>query len=300
MDARSAAPASSPGRTVPTPPDRRRAGPRLHLRDLRRPRWSSAGDTTPSGDPIEIETAIEVGNIFKLGTRYSEPLGATYLDPDGVERPIVDGQLRDRPGPDRRRIGRAAGRRARDRLAAVRSRPGRFTSCALGKGGDEVADAAEALYEALEAAGDRDAARRSHRSGHGGEADRRRADRLSAADHRRQARPRRGRRRGAGPLHAARTNGSRSPTRRSACGRSSRASTRGDSGARRREATAALATAPVRHRPLRPGAAADPRRAAAAPVHAAEPDRLRAARRDPGLPRDRASAPATAATRSPR
>ena len=41
--------------------------------------------------PIEIEPAIEVGNIFKLGTRYSEPLGANYLDESGAERPIVMG-----------------------------------------------------------------------------------------------------------------------------------------------------------------------------------------------------------------
>jgi prolyl-tRNA synthetase len=32
-----------------------------------------------------------VGNIFKLGTRYSEPLGANFLDEDGQERPIVMG-----------------------------------------------------------------------------------------------------------------------------------------------------------------------------------------------------------------
>ena len=31
-----------------------------------------AGDTTPGGEAIEIEPAIEIGNIFKLGTRYSE------------------------------------------------------------------------------------------------------------------------------------------------------------------------------------------------------------------------------------
>src|SRR5215208_6212245 len=37
------------------------------------------GDTV-DGHPIRIEPAIEVGNIFKLGTRYSERLGATYLD----------------------------------------------------------------------------------------------------------------------------------------------------------------------------------------------------------------------------
>ena len=41
-----------------------------------------AGDTV-NGAAIRIEPAIEVGNIFKLGTRYSEPLGATYLDESG-------------------------------------------------------------------------------------------------------------------------------------------------------------------------------------------------------------------------
>jgi prolyl-tRNA synthetase len=41
-----------------------------------------AGDTI-NGSTIRIEPAIEIGNIFKLGTRYSEPLNATYLDEDG-------------------------------------------------------------------------------------------------------------------------------------------------------------------------------------------------------------------------
>jgi prolyl-tRNA synthetase len=50
-----------------------------------------AGDTAPGGGTIEIEPAIEVANIFKLGTRYSEPLGATYLDEQGNEQPIVMG-----------------------------------------------------------------------------------------------------------------------------------------------------------------------------------------------------------------
>lgn len=44
-----------------------------------------------SGAPLELEPVIEVGNIFKLGTRYSEPLDATYLDQDGQERLIVMG-----------------------------------------------------------------------------------------------------------------------------------------------------------------------------------------------------------------
>src|SRR5829696_7244849 len=46
-----------------------------------------AGDTV-DGHPIRIEPAIEVGNIFKLGTRYAEPFGATYLDESGAEQLI--------------------------------------------------------------------------------------------------------------------------------------------------------------------------------------------------------------------
>jgi prolyl-tRNA synthetase len=43
------------------------------------------------GQPIRIERVIEVGNIFKLGTKYSVPLKAVYLDERGQERPIVMG-----------------------------------------------------------------------------------------------------------------------------------------------------------------------------------------------------------------
>jgi prolyl-tRNA synthetase len=46
-----------------------------------------AGDTV-NGSVIRIEPAIEVGNIFKLGTRYSEPLQARYLDESGTEQLI--------------------------------------------------------------------------------------------------------------------------------------------------------------------------------------------------------------------
>ncbi len=43
---------------------------------------------TRNGQPLTLEPAIEIGNIFKLGTRYSEPLGASYLDESGVELAI--------------------------------------------------------------------------------------------------------------------------------------------------------------------------------------------------------------------
>ncbi|HET6831875.1 MAG TPA: His/Gly/Thr/Pro-type tRNA ligase C-terminal domain-containing protein, partial [Solirubrobacterales bacterium] len=111
-----------------------------------------AGDLTAAGDPIEIETAIEVGNIFKLGTRYSEVLGATYLDPDGVERPIVMGSYGIGPA----RIVAAAVEQRADELGISwppAIAPWQLHVCALGKGGDEVAAAAEELYEACTAAG---------------------------------------------------------------------------------------------------------------------------------------------------
>jgi prolyl-tRNA synthetase len=43
------------------------------------------------GGALSFQTAIEIGHIFKLGTRYSIPLEATYLDDDGQEKPLVMG-----------------------------------------------------------------------------------------------------------------------------------------------------------------------------------------------------------------
>jgi prolyl-tRNA synthetase len=50
------------------------------------------GDGCPNCDgTLQIERVIEIGNIFKLGTKYSVPLNATYLDESGREQPIVMG-----------------------------------------------------------------------------------------------------------------------------------------------------------------------------------------------------------------
>ena len=51
-----------------------------------------AGDACPQCDgTVRLENGIEVGNIFKLGTRYTTALGATYLGEDGERHPIVMG-----------------------------------------------------------------------------------------------------------------------------------------------------------------------------------------------------------------
>lgn len=51
-----------------------------------------AGDgCAKCGKTLRTERVIEIGNIFKLGTRYSVPLKANYLDESGAEKPIVMG-----------------------------------------------------------------------------------------------------------------------------------------------------------------------------------------------------------------
>ena len=50
------------------------------------------GDGCPRcGSPLRASRGVEVGNIFKLGTRYSAAMGATYLDENGGAKPIVMG-----------------------------------------------------------------------------------------------------------------------------------------------------------------------------------------------------------------
>jgi prolyl-tRNA synthetase len=64
--------------------------------DLREVR---AGDACPEcGGHLRLQAAIEVGHIFKLGTRYSEPLKATFVDEDGTERPLIMGSYGIGPG----------------------------------------------------------------------------------------------------------------------------------------------------------------------------------------------------------
>jgi prolyl-tRNA synthetase len=111
-----------------------------------------AGDTAPGGGTIEIEPAIEVGNIFKLGTRYSEPLGATYLDESGSERPIVMGSYGIGPA----RIVAAAIEQGADERGIVwpaSIAPWQAHLVSLAKAGEEEREAADRLYEELVAGG---------------------------------------------------------------------------------------------------------------------------------------------------
>jgi prolyl-tRNA synthetase len=64
----------------------------LPLAELADIRVITESDPCPRcGGKIEIKRGIEVGHIFKLGTKYSESMGATFLDSQGKERPIIMG-----------------------------------------------------------------------------------------------------------------------------------------------------------------------------------------------------------------
>ncbi len=50
------------------------------------------GDGCPNCQAaLKAVRGVELGNIFKLGTRYSQALGATFLDKDGIEKPVIMG-----------------------------------------------------------------------------------------------------------------------------------------------------------------------------------------------------------------
>jgi prolyl-tRNA synthetase len=106
-----------------------------------------AGDTV-NGNPIRIEPAIEVGNIFKLGTRFSEPLGATYLDESGTARPIWMGSYGLGPA----RIAAAAVEQYADEAGISWPRtiaPFDIHLVGLGKEGSEERAVAERVYGEL-------------------------------------------------------------------------------------------------------------------------------------------------------
>jgi prolyl-tRNA synthetase len=110
------------------------------------------GDLCPDGAPIKIEPAIEVGNIFKLGTRYSDPLGARYLDEHGKEQLIWMGSYGIGPA----RIVAAAIEQYADEQGISWPRsvaPFDVALVTLGKEGEEARTVADGLYEELREAG---------------------------------------------------------------------------------------------------------------------------------------------------
>ena len=109
------------------------------------------GDTV-AGHTIRIERAIEVGNIFKLGVRYSEPLRASYLDESGKEQLIWMGSYGFGPA----RAAAAAVEQYHDEHGISWPRalaPFDIELVVLAKQGSEERTLADTLYERLQALG---------------------------------------------------------------------------------------------------------------------------------------------------
>ncbi|HEX9019524.1 MAG TPA: YbaK/EbsC family protein, partial [Anaerolineaceae bacterium] len=113
------------------------------------------GDACPQcGAPLHARRGVEVGNIFQLGTRYTQALGATFTDAAGQEQPVVMGSY----GIGIGRLLACIAEEHHDERglvwpAAVAPFPVHLVVL-MGRGGlDETRDSAERLYAELCAAG---------------------------------------------------------------------------------------------------------------------------------------------------
>jgi prolyl-tRNA synthetase len=139
--------------------------PDTHVRNVNYPRdfavdmmvniaTAMPGDGCPrcgKGELLSVR-GIELGHVFKLGTFYSERLGATYLDRDGVERPILMGCY----GIGIGRLLAAAIEQNHDEkgiIWPVTIAPYQVHLCSISADNSEVASAAEGLYLQLQQKG---------------------------------------------------------------------------------------------------------------------------------------------------
>jgi prolyl-tRNA synthetase len=114
---------------------------------------AGAGDAcVQCGKPLRIERVIEVGNIFKLGTKYSVPLKANYLDESGNEKPIIMGSYGIGPA----RIAAAAIEQGNDENGIIwplSIAPYQVLIVPVNVQDAKTMDAAEEIYAALEEKG---------------------------------------------------------------------------------------------------------------------------------------------------
>jgi prolyl-tRNA synthetase len=115
---------------------------------------AEAGSACPEcGQPLRTARGVEVGNIFKLGTRYSDSLGCTFLDKDGRSRPVIMGSYGIGVG---RLLACVAEEHHDDHglIWPVTVAPYQVHLVLLrGKGTQQAEDIAEKLYASLQAGG---------------------------------------------------------------------------------------------------------------------------------------------------
>jgi len=107
------------------------------------------GDPCPiTGEPLIESRGIEVGNIFQLGTKYSEPMNCTYLDKNGKSKPMIMGCY----GIGIGRTMASVIEQAHDEYGPVwpmSIAPFHVHICALNIKKDEVREASEKFYNEL-------------------------------------------------------------------------------------------------------------------------------------------------------
>ncbi len=137
--------------------------PHYHVRGIKADRdfsgeWhdihgAKAGDLCVNcGRPLRVEQAIEIGNIFQLGIKYSNPLKAFYLDENGQEKPVIMGSYGIGPA----RIAAAAVEQNNDKDGIIWPRsiaPFDVELLALNTNDPETVEIAGKLYTDLRAQG---------------------------------------------------------------------------------------------------------------------------------------------------
>ena len=111
------------------------------------------GDACPEcGNPVRTSRGVEVGNIFQLGTRYTEAMGGNFLDAEGWARPVVMGSYGIGVG----RLLACIAEEHRDEqglIWPISVAPFQVHLVSLAKGEGPVAEEAERIYQELARAG---------------------------------------------------------------------------------------------------------------------------------------------------
>lgn len=130
--------------------DLERDVPQAEYADLR---FALSGEGCPKcGEAVGVFTAIELGHIFKLGTKYSASMGAGFLDEDGKEHPIIMGSY----GIGVERVIACYIEQHRDDFGIVWNKtlaPFQIHLLGLNMKKEQVAAASEELYSRLTKAG---------------------------------------------------------------------------------------------------------------------------------------------------
>ncbi|UCF34281.1 MAG: proline--tRNA ligase [Phycisphaerales bacterium] len=124
----------------------------FEMKEIADIRMAVEGDRAPNGSALVFRKCIEVGHVFKLGTKYSDAMKAHYIDTDGKSKPLIMGCY----GIGVNRIMAAAIESMHDDKGIcwpVSIAPFQVVICALDLREQEVVKVAEKLHDELEAAG---------------------------------------------------------------------------------------------------------------------------------------------------